>query len=269
MFERFDSYAFIHHRALNDYGALGEARALAARFPDRVHVLEGDICWDFSDGREELYFRHPSWIIDTLPAANIGALRRAGSLVMLEDLLELTQDQLFFVIELKVGTGDWRKALSRIVTFMMENFPQRFWIDGFSLTLLRHVRQLAPTITLTLHTEYVRNGLVLVAAPEWPPVRIKRLADLTWIDGVAVRWRFGTAYMHRAAQHVLAAGKSLLISRIHHPGQYFLSRKWAASGGYVHGDLEQIFSLDPEGDADSEVARRAFSVATGSAIRSR
>ena len=244
VFTKFGSYGYIHHRALNSFGALSDARNIVRENPGRVHIYEGDICWDFSAGREELYFRHPKYVFDRLAAEEIAAGRTGGSLVTIKDLEPLKDDPAFIVVELKVGRGDTKTALEKLLAFMNRHFFGRFWIDGFSLKLLRLVKDIDPSVAVTLHTECVSGTHVLAAAPQSPMVRIVKLADLQFIDGIAVRWRFGPGFMRRAAESVHAARKALLISRIHDLDQFRCSLEWRACAGYVHGDFQELIAED-------------------------
>jgi hypothetical protein len=234
IFAQFRTYGFIHHRALNSHHALGEARATARAFPGRTHIYEGDICWNFEGGRQDLYFRHPNYVIDTLTASQIDALTRSGALVVLDQLEMLANDDAFLVVELKVGRGDLRRALAKLIEFLDRFFHNRFWIDSFSTSLLKTVKEINPAVSVTLHTEFVRDGWVLQAAPQWPAVKVTRLSALSFVDGVALRWRFGASHMRQASATILAAHKSLLISRIHTLRQFDCSVEWHATAGYVH-----------------------------------
>ncbi len=237
-FESLRPYGFIHHRALNGRPALQEAIADAKKYPTRRHVFEGDVCWDFSPGRQDLYFRHPSFVVDTLAPPVLDENRANKNLIFIGDLAEIDGD-VFFVIELKVGRGDWRAAMARLIRFMDEHHKDRYWIDGFSLKLLDHVKNAYPHVRTTLHTECVFNGHAVVGAPEWPPMQIRQIKSLS-VDGVAVRWRLGDEFMAHAARDVIKSGKALLVSRIHSLKQFRLSRQWGAIGGYVHGDFAEL-----------------------------
>jgi hypothetical protein len=246
VFAKFSSYGYIHHRALNCFADLAEARVLVRDNPGRVHIYEGDICWDFTGGREDLYFRHPSLVFDTLSPEAIDKGRRKRTLVMIEDLETLKNDDAFVVVELKVGKGSTAKALEKVLAFLNRHFPGRFWIDGFSLTLLRLVKDIAPDTTVTLHTECVAGGHVVAAAPQWPVMKIVGLSDLTFVDGVAIRWRVGADFMRRGAEAVRGAGKTLLISRLHDLGQFRHSLEWRAAAGYIHYDFRALLAADDE-----------------------
>lgn len=244
VFERMASYAFIHHRALNSFSALDGAKKTAAAFPERCHVVEGDVCWNFEGGRQDLYFRHPHRVIDTLSAAEIDAGRKARSLVMLEDMLALKGTGVFFVIELKVGRGDCARAMERLVAFLRQHFDGRFWIDGFSLRLLGHIKRHGPDVPTTLHTECVWRGRVFAGAPEWPPLRIRRLDSIKVADGISIRWRIGAGFMARAVASVQRLGKPVFVSRIHDLSQYRATREWNVNGGYIHFDFAALMTFD-------------------------
>ncbi len=247
--ERLGGYGFIHHRSLNDPAALDAALRVAAARPRYTHVLEGDLCWDFSGGRRLLYFRHPRRIVDTLPACEIEAGLASGTLMGLEHLARLASTGVLAVVELKVGRGDRRRALEHLLDALEQHLPGRYWIDGFSLALLGLVKSIAPSTCVTLHTECVAGGRVLAWAPQWPLVGFPRITDLAGIDGIAIRRRGPDAFMARAAADVHAAGKALVVSRLHSLDHVARSREWGAAAGYVHGDLDPLFEWSDRFDA--------------------
>ncbi len=246
VFDKVGSYGFIHHRALNDFTELEKARSLAKKYPQVSHVFEGDICWNFEDGREDLYFRHPSFIIDTLSSDQIDKAVSSNKLVTISTLEELSKEDVFLIIEFKLGRGDKYKAIDKIIEILEEHFSGRYWMDGFSLTLLEYVNKKKPDIPLTLHSELVINGFALVAAPEFSLPKFKRIKDLNSVDGIAIRWHGSNKFMKRSCDSVLDASKILVLSRIHDIRQYKCSRYWFARAGYVHGDLSELFDMEPE-----------------------
>lgn len=233
-------YAYVHHRALNDFVNLEHALHLVDQYPELNHVFEGDVCWYFGDGRQEVYFRHPSYVLDSLSLKEIDDGLNGRRLVTIADVLRLGRERkMSFIIELKVGRGDWRKAINFIVSSLDLELPGRYWLDGFSLSMLSYSKDRYPHVPVTLHTECVLNSTVFVGAPEWPPFRIRKLNSLKKIDGISIRWRGSDAHMQKSAESVRSNGKVLMISRIHSVHQYLLSKKWGAYGGYIHGSFEQ------------------------------
>lgn len=216
---------------------------MAAKYPSHTHILEGDLCWNFGEGRQDLYFRHPSLVIDTLSASQIDREVSDRKLVRLEDCSELVEDDVFLIIELKIGVGDKTKALKKAVDFLQQNFRDRFWIDGFSLPLLATIKKIDPSICVTLHTEFVVNGFVLVGAPEWPPLRVRRIANLNGIDGIAIRWRLGRSFMQQACESVILAGKVLIMSRLENLERFRCSRDWKSRAGYVKWNFDELVRL--------------------------
>lgn len=249
VFEQFKGYGFIHHRSLNSRKAFAADLATVREFGDRTHILEGDLCWDFSADLELFYFRHPSYVIDTLSPSEVERLTRSGDLVTLDDLEEARDTSVFFVIELKVGRGDVKKALEVLIARLESKWSGRYWIDGFSLPMLEHIKAINPATTVTLHTELVANGRVLVGAPEWPPVRLRRLDRLPAIDGIAIRRRGTEAFMARACQHVHDAGKVLVLSRLHTLREFECSKVWGAKAGYMHWPFGELASINDKIDA--------------------
>ncbi|MEJ0028300.1 MAG: hypothetical protein WDN01_19920 [Rhizomicrobium sp.] len=235
-FSRFGTYGYIHHRALNDRAALAAAGRAAAAFPEVTHVFEGDVCWNFADGRSDLYFRHPRRIFDSLDARAIDAAGTA--LIRVEDLPALVPASVFLAIELKVGRG--RGAIERLLGLLDRDFAGRYWIDGFSLKLASRVKAMRPDLTVTLHSEYVSGGKAMVLAPDQVVPRFVPLTEMPQIDGIAVRWWGSADRIRRASEDVHRAGKTLLISRLHDLEQYRLSRLWRAKAGYFHGDFAEL-----------------------------
>lgn len=240
VFERFNGYGFVHHRALNSHAVLRETLELVARHPGRTHILEGDLCWDFSPGEELFYFRHPSYVVDVLSPREIHRGFEQGTLTGLNDLTKVRESGAFLVIELKVGKGGAKPALGKIVAYLEENFRDRYWIDGFSLPMLEYIKKISPRTSVTLHTECVYQGRVLIGAPEWPPVRVRKLSKLPAIDGVVIRKRGGDGFMAKACADVRSANKVLALSRLHGLEDFKRSMTWGARAGYLHRDIEEI-----------------------------
>ena len=170
----------------------------------------------------------------------------SNRLVTISTLEELAKEDVFLIVEFKVGKGDKYKAIDKIITVLEEHFSGRYWMDGFSLTLLEYVNNKRPDIPITMHTELVINGYALVAAPEFYFPRFKRIKSLSFLDGLAIRWHGGEKFMKRSCKSVLDADKILILSRIHSIRQYKLSRYWSARAGYVHGDLSKLFDMEPQ-----------------------
>ena len=240
VFRRLADFGFVHHRALNSFEMLGAALDTARAWPHLTHVVEGDICWHFRDGREDLYFRHPSLFFDTLGPRKIDRRLADRKLVRLEDTKALLPDDVLLIVELKVGRGDRQAAFGKMLGYLETHFPGRYWIDGFSLKLLREIQAIRGATPVTLHTEYLRRGRALLLAPEWPLVRLPRVADIRDIDGIAIRWHASRSAMGRGAARVTAAGHRLILSRLHDLGRFEASRRWGAAAGYVYGDFAEL-----------------------------
>ena len=249
VFDQFNGYGFIHHRALNSRRAFDEALRLAEDYPERTHILEGDLCWDFSHGNETFYFRHPRFVMDTLPSAELRS-RIDKSALGLSDLARIKTTSAFVVLELKVGRGHTQTALGNLVRYLEEHLSGRYWIDGFSLNMLEYVKSLNPDVPVTLHTELVYRQHVLAAAPDWPPARLKRLAALQNVDGIAIRRRGPNKLMSKACCDVRNANKVLILSRIHTLDEFECSKRWGAKAGYIHGDFGALVRRNDEVDAD-------------------
>jgi hypothetical protein len=248
VFDSFKGYGFVHHRALNNPTAFDKYIDIATRFPDRTHIMEGDVCWDFTDKREMLYFRHPSLIVDTLSATAVEKGLSERTLIGPSSLPTVASTGAFVVAELKVGRGDWRRALRALVELLETNLPGRYWIDGFSLPMLQYVKQFSPATPVTLHTECVCNGRVVIGAPEWPPLRIRRIDELENIDGIIIRRRGSSAFMAKACKDVRDSGKALLLSRLHSLQDFEHSKTWGAAAGYMHWDFEDLIRFNDKLD---------------------
>lgn len=246
IFKRLAPYGYIHHRALNDFSKMAKAEKYILKYPDKAQVLEGDVCWDFENGRSDLYFRHPSYVVDTLSPQKIDEQRRERRLPTIEDLLERDTPNHHYVIELKVGVGDTGAALTKLVETMQRHCPNRFWIDGFSYRLLTMVKEIDPSVTTTVHTEHVENGKILLGAPEKPAFRKLHLSELTHVDGIALRRRWSNDYVRRACADIRGNGFAILLSRLFTIAHYRLSREMGAVAGYPKASFEDIVRADKE-----------------------
>jgi Uma2 family endonuclease len=253
VFDRLHGYGFVHHRALNSPSALAAAYRHILDHPTRSHILEGDLCWDFTPGNEELYFRHPSFVFDTLGPDQIRQERQRKALVSLEDLTDLRDGKAFLVVELKVGRGNTKAALRKLIDYLEQNFPERYWIDGFSLKLLEYIKTVSSGTAVTLHTECVYRQQVLVASPQWPPPKLQNMSALRAIDGIAIRRRGSESFMARACADVHAAGKTLLLSRLHTLRHFECSKVWGAKGGYMHWDFAELVRFNDDIDATHSI----------------
>ncbi|MFV0299019.1 MAG: hypothetical protein ACK5JT_23185 [Hyphomicrobiaceae bacterium] len=203
-----------------------------------------------------LYFRHPSAVIDTLPPAKAAQGIADGSLVSIDSLEAVKDTGAFLIAELKVGRGDYKAALSRLIERLERDFSGRYWIDGFSLTMLNFVKSISPATPVTLHTECVYAGMALIGAPEFPPVRLRRLTALEEIDGIAIRRRGGEQFMQKACDDVHGSGKVLILSRLHTLHQFECSKKWGAAAGYMHWDYEDLFAFNDRMDERAELHQK-------------
>lgn len=254
VFDRFKGYGFIHHRTLNNHPALKEGLSLLRDFPERTHIFEGDICWDFSGSNELFYFRHPSYVFDVLSPAQIRNGLERRELVGLHHLDEIKPTNAFLVVELKVGKGkdgrsDWERALFKLVEHLEQNFSGRYWIDSFSLPMLQYVKKVSPKTTVTLHTECVYRGHVLIGAPEFPPFRVRNLINLQGVDGIAIRRRGTESFMATACANVHESGKVLVLSRLHNLREFECSKIWKAAAGYMHWKFSELVELNDSIDS--------------------
>lgn len=244
VFEFIRPYGYVHHRALNSVSKLEASLTYVRRFPQVRHVFEGDVSWNFERGVEELYFRHPSFVFDSLSRNQIAHARSAGELVAVEDTLKLVPPDVALVIELKVGRGDTDQAMKKLISILKKSHGDRFWIDGFSLKLLQKVKEIDSTVQTTLHTELVTSGRVLIGAPEWPVVRWKKLTSLQGVDGIAIRKAFSDEFMKSACDSVRTAGLLLTLSRLNQMSDYIKSKEWGAVAGYPKSPFEEVMARE-------------------------
>ncbi len=258
VFDRLAPYGYAHHRALNDFAAFEQAIRHVGAYPEKNQVLEGDLCWNLSRGRQDFYFRHPSYFVDALSPAEIDRQRREGTLVTLDDLIERDAPRMHYVIEIKVGRGDEREALSAVIEKLQRTCKDRFWLDGFSLRLMQMAKSIDASVATSVHTERVTETHVWLDAPEWPPFRRLALGDVQGVDAIAIRKRFSDAHMARASAAVRAHGFTLLMSRLFTLGDYERSRQWGARVGYPKLAFEDIVRADAERErGESPVAASA------------
>lgn len=251
VFAGLDRFGFVHHRALNSPQAFRDAVALASR-TDVCHVLEGDLCWHALGGRRLYYFRHPKWLLDTLPPAELERSRAEGRLVMLEDVLAERAEGLRFIIELKVGVGDRAAVLRDVTGLLREAHPGRHWFDGFSLRLLAAVKRAEPTAATSLHTKLVWGGWVLRSAPEVPPLSLHHLAALPYVDAVTLTWKTSPSRLlgggiDDACRSVRASGKALILGGLTSPQSFAEARASMARAGYAKFPLAEL-PLFPESE---------------------
>jgi hypothetical protein len=245
VFADMDRFGFVHHRALNSPEAFRTAVRLAESRDDVCHVLEGDLCWDVSNGRRSYYFRHPKWLLDTLPPAEQDRARAEGRLVTLEDVLAERTPTLRYIIELKVGVGDTDAVLRDVTGLLQEAHPGRHWFDGFSLRLLAAVKRANPAAATSLHTKLVWGGWVMRSAPELFPLSLHRLKGLDYVDAVALTWKTSPARLlgagiDAACRGVTGAGKALILGGLTSVKAFEQARASAARAGYAKFPLDEL-----------------------------
>lgn len=256
VFAEMDRFGFVHHRALNSPEAFRAAASAAGGRPDLVHVLEGDLCWHWGDGRRTFYFRHPRLLTDVLKPDAIDRARAAGRLVLLEDVLAEPTPGLRYIIELKAGVGDREQALSAVIGLLEEGCRGRYWFDGFSLRLLATVKRINPAAPTSLHTKLVLGPWVLRTAPEFFPVSLHRIDRLSQVDAVTLtyttslaRWLrpFG-ATIDGTCRAVTEAGKTLILGGLTSPERFELARRSVARAGYAKFPLSAALLSAGRGD---------------------
>lgn len=235
LFKQSGTRRVIHHRALNSPAQMDAALALAARLPGVRQAYESDICWDFEGGNRLLYCRHPHFVFDALKPGDIAAQAKAGKLFLLEDALARLPNDAEIICELKVGRGDATAALTALVAVLDAKAQGRWWIDTFSPTLLRRVREIAPHAPLSLHTERAGAKGVWVCSPQ-DSLRRVRYADLSWIDAISLRWWGAWPRMATSLEQIRAHGFTPLLSRLIDDDRIARWAETSAWGGYVEAN---------------------------------
>ena len=107
----------VHHRALNTkenfVKYLSETKN---KKDDYIYAAEGDLCWIYINNKPLIYIYHPDLSGNPLSSQEISTLYEKGLLFTLEDLFKI-DSQTHFVLELKSGLGDIKKAFKEIDFF--------------------------------------------------------------------------------------------------------------------------------------------------------
>ncbi len=236
--------ALVHHRKLNSRNGLEDGLRASGSLPDLHHVVEGDLCWDFTQGRELLYFHHPDLLLDT---GSSEALEKANSerkLWTLEAALAPEWDDLFFIVELKTGRGSREAAVKKALGLLEAARPGRYWVDTFSLRDLRLVKRLSPDTCTSLHTKILAGRILLKTALEFPPLSFRSVASLADVDVVTVTYKtspqrwfpVGGLRLDREAALLRSFGKELVCGGVVTPDMHRLVTEAGVRAGYIKFD---------------------------------
>ncbi|MBM83182.1 MAG: hypothetical protein CMJ78_21690 [Planctomycetaceae bacterium] len=248
VFEEMNSFGFVHHRALNSREKYDSELVTIDARPDLTHVFEGDICWNVTSGRDDFYFRHPTLLWDTLSEDQIDEAREAGQLFLLDDLIEIADPRLRFIIELKVGKGDVGEAMRRLAVRLQDGLKDRYWIDGFSTRLMRLVKSADSGVPTSIHTKGVYGSRVCRTAPEFFPLSFPRLRSLHCVDVITATYKTSSArYFRRFGatidgtfRAVREAGKTLVLGGVTSPEYFELARNSMARAAYAKFSLSEL-----------------------------
>ncbi len=248
VFEASDRFCFVHHRALNSRAALRAALAAMQTRPDLSHAFEGDLCWDFEDGRADIYLHHPWFVWDGLSPARRARDTGDGPTVSVDEILASPTPGVRYIFELKVGRGDRARAMQSLVERLEAAIPGRYWIAAFSVPLLGLVRRASAAAPTSLHTPAVWGARVLNVSPEWPLLTIPRIADLSEVDSVTMNYRFSHASwlswagcsVESVCREVAANDKALILGGCTSPALFERASRFAAVAGYAKFPIARL-----------------------------
>lgn len=221
----------IHHRSLNHRAKLERAFGYEERLPGYRHAHEADICWaEGPDGEMLLYAFHPHAILDRPNWDKAQQMIADGELWSIETALEAASGRMV-VLELKLGHGPARKALEKLER-LCADYPGEVVIDGFSLKLLKLMRDVAPERRMSIHTGMFGAKRTRITAVEWPPFRNAKTAELP-VQIIALRWYGARASMERQLSAARAAGFGAHMSRLRKPGRLLAALEMGLDAIYI------------------------------------
>jgi hypothetical protein len=246
-------FGVVHHRALNGRETLESALPAVAELPGYVHIAEGDLCWSGATGETILYFHHPDYLVDTRKPGDVERAREEGSLWTLEDALDEKFEDLLFVVEIKMGSGDRAAAIRKAVQLLERKRPGRYWIDTFSLRDARMVKAASPRAAVSLHVKVCTGGWLLKTALEFPPVSLRRPANLRDVDVVTLTYKTslqrlapwtGVA-LPKTADLLAASGKYLLLGGVASRRMFGEVKGSGARAGYIKFPWRELLTETP------------------------
>lgn len=248
VFQNLESFGFVHHRALNTRETFEKAVAQSHDRPDLVHVLEGDLCWHLDKDECFFYFRHPKRLVDVLSPEQIRARHESGNLFTLDDLIEVDQHHLRYIIELKVGRGNLDEVTRRLVGILQDKLHGRFWLDGFSIRLFHAIKTADSTVPTSLHSKMAIGPRVLRTSVDWIPFSLPSLHGLDCIDAVTLTYKTSMARFGRrlgmtidqSCAGIMKAGKNLILGGLTTPEAFERASSSAALAGYAKFPISHL-----------------------------
>ena len=221
-FEMVDRFGHIYHRYLNDPNRLSTLidRPLNGSI---TAIAEGDVCWYEDNGDVLAVMFHPDKWNRIPPRKEMENMVRNGLVPELQTVLQKRYVKIPKVLELKTGTGSERIALRYVLKLLNEYCAQNYWIDAFSPRLLSLVKDLSPETPTSLHTRLGTYGpCVIKTAFEIPPVSLKLLETLDFVDAVTVTYKYSPArplsnlgyHPDRVHRWVYQANKELILGGV-------------------------------------------------------
>lgn len=243
-----DKFGLVHHRALNALATLQNIAKISLQYPNFTHIAEGDICWHFSKGRQDIYFRHPKYLIDNLSSKEIDEQKEKGKLFTLEDFLTNTPNNLNFIIELKTGKGDKLSAFKKLTGMLQETLKNRFWLDGFSVKQLSLIKKCDCTTPTSLHTKLIVGKRILETTPEIFPLNFHDVTKLEIVDIITLSYNTSVFAHHKSVTaleqgcvELFKAQKSLVLGGLKTPAMFNIAMQSSAKAGYAKFSLAEPF----------------------------
>jgi len=243
-----DKFGFVHHRKLNSLDALLNISDMPDKHPEFIHIAEGDICWNFTKGRQDIYFRHPKYLIDSLSGDEIDKQKSKNTLFMLDDFISNIPKNLRFIIELKTGKGNTFSALKKLVSLLQDVIPNRYWIDAFSLDQLLLVKRYDRSVPTSLHTKLVAGRWILKTAPEIIPISIQSISQLDMIDIITLSYNTSVfackdspSAVNRGCSEVFNNNKALILGGLKTPSMFKTAMQSSAKAGYAKFALPMLY----------------------------
>ncbi len=172
----------VHHRALNTKENFVKYLEETKNKNDSyIYAAEGDLCWVYIDNKPLIYIYHPDLSGNPLSNDEISSLYEKGLLFTLEDLFKI-DSQTHFILELKSGLGDTKKAFEQINSLIKKYDVKNFIVDAFYLKYLKILKEVNPNIRTSLHTKFIFNKYVLETTYQKPYVNIHNIYNLKCVD---------------------------------------------------------------------------------------
>ncbi|MEM0969101.1 MAG: hypothetical protein AAGJ31_07120 [Verrucomicrobiota bacterium] len=187
-----DQFGRVHHRFLNHLPWLRSlTNHLSFEDSEFVDIAEGDLCWHEDGSDFRFFLKHPSMGTKIPSLTDVDRLIAAGDVPSLDDILSSEFSPLKLLIELKTGTGDWKKALRSAIETLEERAPGRYCIDSFNPAFLKEVKAISPGTLTSLHTRLgLLGSRVIVTHFEPPYFGLPDLAQLPQVDILTITYKY-------------------------------------------------------------------------------